>query len=366
MLIGIAIVYALLVAALCYGWHRTEFPAHKAASDEGLSIIVAMRNEALNIPQLLACLRMQVFDGQLEIILVDDHSTDASVAIARACAVEFPYPLRIITSLGQGKKAAISTGLACAQFSLILTTDADCQMGRLWAQTMYAALQTPGTNLVTGIVKIAPTGTWAARFQAIELAALMGSTAAFATWKMPNMGNGANLGYRKAVFDKIGGYATSAHIASGDDEFLIQQVHQAAPGSVRFVKDEKAIVCTAPQADYRSLLMQRRRWAAKWNQGRPLRVWGVALMVGLFHLYWALLPIGILFLPEQHLEIIAAFSLKLIAEYVFLKCVLSFIRQEMLVPYIFPLQTCYSFYVVWVGLQATRGGYVWKERVFTR
>lgn len=359
----------LLVGCLYYGWKIT--PTTKMANapvlrESGVSVIIAMRNEKGNISKLLNCLTRQKIDCPMEIIIVDDSSTDDSVAEATTFKEISPYPLQIVPCNGKGKKSAISTGVSVARFPIILTTDADCQMGEQWAQTMCAALQAPGVKLVTGLVRIEPTNTWLARFQAIEVAALMGSTAAFTLWKIPNMGNGANFGYWRAVFEQTGGYDSSQTIASGDDEFLMQQVHDKFPGSIRFVRAANAVVTTAPQPNWQALLMQRRRWAAKWHTGRPFRVWGVALFVGVFHIFWMILPLIAVVFPNSVPKIIIAFSLKLAAEYVFLNAVLQVVRQKTLASYIFPLQLIYSFYVVWVGVRATSGGYMWKERTFTR
>lgn len=368
IIVIIAVLYAVLIGCLYNGWQKTPTVGSGTAtpSPEGVSVIVAMRNEQGNIGRLLGCLMRQQISCPMEVIVVDDGSTDKSVAEAETFKTVFPCPLHIVQARGQGKKAAISTGVGIAHFPLILTTDADCLLGENWVQTMCAALQMPGTKLVTGLVSIAPANTWLARFQAIEVAALMGSTAAFIQWKIPNMGNGANFGYWREVFEQTGGFESSQAIASGDDEFMIQQVHDRFPGSVRFVKSDDAIVTTAPQPNWQALFMQRRRWAAKWRKGRPFRVWGVALLVGLFHVFWVMLLPAAIAWPHLLPKIITAVSLKLAVEYVFLNAILRFVRQKALVPYIFPLQLVYSFYLVWVGLRATQGGYEWKERVFIR
>ena len=49
-----------------------------------ISIIIAARNEEENIGTLLAALQRQTYPAAFtEIIVVDDHSTDSTVAIAR-------------------------------------------------------------------------------------------------------------------------------------------------------------------------------------------------------------------------------------------------------------------------------------------
>ncbi|MCS6968724.1 MAG: glycosyltransferase [Cytophagales bacterium] len=370
LLFSIGLLYALLVVALYVGWKFTPiFPSPNGFSQKHacVSIIVAMRNEEKNIGNLLTCLMHQQFTGQMEVILVDDASEDSSVAVANSFTAIFPCPLVVIPSEGVGKKAAIATGVRHARFPLILTTDADCQMGCHWVETMVDALEQSGVKLITGIVAIEPTRDWLARFQAIETAALLGSTAAFIAWNMPIMGNGANMGYWKEVFEQTGGYASSAEIASGDDEFLIQQVHNHFRGSIKFVKHPEAIVLTSPQSSWQAVFMQRKRWAAKWRKKRPFRVWATALLIGCFHLFWAAIPIFTILFPTANiLTIFAILMLKLATEYLFLTAILKFTRQQKLLPYIGLLQLVYSHYAIWVGLHSLAGGYSWKGRYFVR
>ena len=93
------------------------------------------------------------------------------------------------------------------------------------------------------------------------------------------MCNGANLAYRRAAFAAVGGFAGHAHLASGDDEFLLHHLHAAFPGTVHFLADAAAIVRTAAPPTLRALLRQRVRWASKWQhyQAGPSRY--LALLV---------------------------------------------------------------------------------------
>ncbi|MCB1778257.1 MAG: glycosyltransferase family 2 protein, partial [Candidatus Competibacteraceae bacterium] len=85
-----------------------------------LSIILPAKNEAMNLPPLLAKLTGQ-YPGA-EIIVVDDGSTDETVDVCRAAGVRVishPY------SLGNG--AAIKTGVRCANGHVLIFMDADGQ-----------------------------------------------------------------------------------------------------------------------------------------------------------------------------------------------------------------------------------------------
>ena len=78
------------------------------------SILIAARNEATNLPQLLRDLAAQTFPAaHFEVLIADDHSTDTTAALVAAAARDSAFPLRIITlSAPQtGKKAALSAAL---------------------------------------------------------------------------------------------------------------------------------------------------------------------------------------------------------------------------------------------------------------
>ncbi|HRY14359.1 MAG: glycosyltransferase family 2 protein [Candidatus Competibacteraceae bacterium] len=85
-----------------------------------LSIVLPAKNEAVNLPPLLAKLTGQ-YPGA-EIIVVDDGSTDETAGVCRAAGVRVishPY------SLGNG--AAIKTGARCANGNVLVFMDADGQ-----------------------------------------------------------------------------------------------------------------------------------------------------------------------------------------------------------------------------------------------
>lgn len=96
-----------------------------------VSIIVACHNEAATVRRKLAnCLAM-ASPAPVEILIVDDHSTDATMALATEyLAARQPLPLgRTVRLLANrhapGKNGALSTAFEEAKGSLYLVTDAD-------------------------------------------------------------------------------------------------------------------------------------------------------------------------------------------------------------------------------------------------
>jgi chlorobactene glucosyltransferase len=105
-----------------------EFPATATADVPPLSVIVPARNEAANIGRCLTSLRASAYPD-LELIVIDDHSTDDTGRLARATADGDPR-VRIVTAPDLapgwlGKQWACAHGASLARGELLCFTDAD-------------------------------------------------------------------------------------------------------------------------------------------------------------------------------------------------------------------------------------------------
>jgi glycosyltransferase involved in cell wall biosynthesis len=82
-----------------------------------VSVVIPARNEARNLAHVFATIPGWVD----EIVLVDGHSTDGTVATARKL-----YPaVKIVHQLGHGKGDAVQAGFAVAKGEIIVMMDAD-------------------------------------------------------------------------------------------------------------------------------------------------------------------------------------------------------------------------------------------------
>jgi glycosyltransferase involved in cell wall biosynthesis len=82
-----------------------------------VSVVIPARNEAPNLPFVLARMPADLF----EVILVDGHSNDNTVAVARGCRPD----IRVVHQGGMGKGNALACGFAAARGDVIVTLDAD-------------------------------------------------------------------------------------------------------------------------------------------------------------------------------------------------------------------------------------------------
>lgn len=90
-----------------------------------LSVIIPCYNEERTIRDILDQVRAVNLDK--EIIIVDDHSRDATPDILREIAAEDPSIRVIRQPRNRGKGEAIRTGLAAAQGEIVIIQDADLE-----------------------------------------------------------------------------------------------------------------------------------------------------------------------------------------------------------------------------------------------
>jgi peptidoglycan-N-acetylglucosamine deacetylase len=95
---------------------------------KALSVIVPAFNEEVLLPGCLDSLLAQSADpGLYEIVVVDNHSTDRTVTIARGKGV------RVEEELRKGYVHALRRGVEVSRADLLAFTDADCRAPRDWA-----------------------------------------------------------------------------------------------------------------------------------------------------------------------------------------------------------------------------------------
>lgn len=100
-----------------------------SAAQPLLSIVIPAYNEATRLPESLEQVARFVADQTypIEVIVVDNNSSDATSQIATDFAAEFPYA-RVLFEPRQGKGAAVKTGMLAGRGEYLVICDADFSM----------------------------------------------------------------------------------------------------------------------------------------------------------------------------------------------------------------------------------------------
>ena len=92
--------------------------------EPGVTVLVAAYNEEAVIEETLAAILAQDYPGPLNVLVIDDGSTDGTRgAVGRVSARD--ERVGLVAADHGGKAAALNLGLACASTPLIATVDAD-------------------------------------------------------------------------------------------------------------------------------------------------------------------------------------------------------------------------------------------------
>lgn len=343
-------------------------PPKISATKPFISVIIAVRNEAANLPKLLQSLDNQSLDYSLfEVIFIDDDSDDTTAPILQnhISHYDLRYFLLEKSQDTAHKKRAIATGIRHARGQLIVCTDGDCHFGAHWLAHFYSFQKQTDAVFVSAPVCLEATpSNLFTQMQVIEFASLVGTGGASLHAGAANMCNGANLAYIKSAYEQVGGFEGKTHLASGDDEFLMHKMAATFPDKVLFLSHPDSVVKTNTQPNWRSFAAQRKRWASKWSSYQDWKITMLAIGTATFHVLIILSWLNVFVSPKENIALLILLIIKGIAEYFLLKKICTDTRARWHNMAFIVLQILYSPYVVFFGLSAALfpKGYEWKHR----
>ncbi|RTL52638.1 MAG: glycosyltransferase [Sphingobacteriales bacterium] len=333
------------------------------------SIIIPARNEAANIGACLKSITAQNYPSHLiEIIVIDDYSTDNTAAIVQQWQQQYANIQLIDLSkesrdatTNSYKKWAIERAIHYARGEWIVTTDADCVAGKNWISSFAKCIEKEQPILIAAPVRFIYYPTLLGAFQYLDFLSLQGITAASVSAGWHSMCNGANLAYQKAAFFAVNGFTGINHIASGDDMLLMNKIKQRYPGKATYLFHPNAIVLTQPVFSWYELLHQRIRWASKADKYEDKSIFGVLLFVYLYNLVLFIMPLLAFFEWRMLIYWMILLLIKTLTELRFMKPVSRFFGENHLhwFPFLQPIHIAYTVIVGWLG---KFGHYQWKGR----
>ncbi|HTF82597.1 MAG TPA: glycosyltransferase, partial [Cytophagales bacterium] len=226
-----------------------------------VTVIVAYRNEAKHLPELIEDLKRLQHAYPFEVILVNDHSTDESLDIAMRHSGPHFRSLSLAPDV-MGKKQALRHAAKQAKGVVLLFTDADCRLRPQWLHLMVGAFARPEVRMVAGPFLYQRGRSMLAFFQHVEQVLLWGFAKTMATLGHPVLCNGANLAVRKETYLSLAA-RLDHNTPSGDDIFLLQEIKKHGKEAIVYLDHTEAVTSSVPTEEFKTFLHQKIRWASK-------------------------------------------------------------------------------------------------------
>ena len=220
-----------------------------------VSVVIPAFNEDKVISRTIDSLLAQQYAGALEIIVVDDGSTDSTYQQARAKYGEHQR-VRVFTKANGGKASALNFGIAHALHDVIIALDADTLFARDTVAELVQPLADPRVAAVAGNAKVGNRINLVTRWQALEYVTSQNlDRRAFSLLDCITVVPGAVGAWRRPVINEVGGFRDDT---LAEDQDLTLAVRRAGY-SVAYA--DGAVALTEAPDTLRALARQRFRWS---------------------------------------------------------------------------------------------------------
>ena len=288
-----------------------------------VSIVIPAYNEAAGIAATVRSMAESRYRGRLEVIVVDDGSTDDTAAIARGLRLRY---VRVITQRNSGKPGALNRGIAEAHSEVLILVDGDTVFEPDTIERLVAPMQDPRVGAVSGNTKVANRRGFIGGWQHLEY--VMGFNLDRRMYDMlgimPTV-PGAIGAFRRRALHRVGGVSDDTLAEDTDLTMALCRT------GWRIVYAADAIAWTEAPSTLRQLWKQRYRWSygtmqSMWKHRRAVLDHGRSgrfgrLCLTYLTLFQVLLPLvapavdvtsiyGVVFLNPLH---VAAFWLGFLA-----------------------------------------------------
>lgn len=272
ILYALVIPYILLLVLVNVGMFLPDSPRRRGNTPlPSVTVVLPAHNEQERLPATLSSLSRQEYSGELEFVIVDDRSRDATPAIIDSFARQDKRFRRLTVKEASRRYSpkvnAVHHGIMASDGEIIITTDADCEYPEGWVTELVSHFA-DDVVMVAGYVET--TRVWLARsfvqvFETVDWLSLILTSRSLTRygWKFASSAN--NQAYTRKAFEAAGGFGASGRAPSGDEDLLTQRLGRLEGSRIVFASSPASRVLTRPVDSLSGLLSQRRRWVSRYH-----------------------------------------------------------------------------------------------------
>lgn len=261
-----------------------------------VTIVLSTHNQVDRLRQNLPLLLQQSYPGEYEVVVVDRHSDDETIALLEAMEESYPHlhhtycpaTARDISL----QRLALTLGIKSACYEWVCILQPDCNIsGNEWLTAMMQPC-TDEVDAVQGFARYDEPKGWAGlRWQFFRLWQQM-MWMPRAHRSTPYRADGACMCYRKSLFLQHQGFASSSNLEGGAETLLFN--HNVRRGRCR-VNLRSAALVTQPQPEDRQWSHERTFYMETRRHMRHTCLYRLGYFTAVWaHLLFALLSLALM------------------------------------------------------------------------
>jgi glycosyltransferase involved in cell wall biosynthesis len=332
------------------------------SSHEPVSVIICARNESDNLDNFLPVILSQDYP-EYEVIVVNDCSTDDTDLILKKYSEQYPQLrtslIREDKKFSHGKKLAVTIGIKAAKYERLLFTDGDCKPeSNQWLSLMSAKFSDK-VSIVLGYGGYFPQPGILNKYIRYDALVIALQYFSFALCKIPYMGVGRNLAYKRSLFYSGKGFSNHFHLASGDDDLFVNENATKTNTAIEF--SHESHTRTAPKDSYDKWHFQKKRHFSTNKLYKPVH----KILLGLEPisrlLYYASFAV-LLFIPVYQLLVLSVFTFRLLIQLFVTKKTMIRLNEKnlLLISLLFDLISLFINFSLLLISRIRPSNYQWK------
>jgi cellulose synthase/poly-beta-1,6-N-acetylglucosamine synthase-like glycosyltransferase/peptidoglycan/xylan/chitin deacetylase (PgdA/CDA1 family) len=253
LLVGTFLVLARTILIVVLARFHKAPPVLGDGPRPAVSILIPAFNEEKVIAKTIQALLSSDYPGVLEIVVIDDGSSDGTADAV--LAVQDPR-VRLVSQANSGKAHALQRGVDLTQSEILIFVDADTQFEKDAIRHLVDSFYDESIGAVSGHARVGNLSTFLAKCQDLEYVSGFNlDRRAYAAWNCITVAPGAISAVRRAAILAAGGFS---YETLAEDTDLTLSIHKAG---YRVEYQPRAIAYTEAPETFATLARQRFRWA---------------------------------------------------------------------------------------------------------